>query len=171
MASANNNALFINGIFRTVLDKILETQAGNPDHTLFLQPESGSPIVMLKNSPPTPEDPVTLYASTTDDLSMVSYTAEIANWEDKTTLSQARIEQVNGILVLHQQGEGTLYDQSHVTDKRSINLLSIRRLTKLPEPFSVGQLVKVRDGKPLSTRRTRAGGWSVVQKNTASEVA
>ena len=40
MSSVVNHALFINGIFRTVLDQILETQANNPNHPLFLRPPS-----------------------------------------------------------------------------------------------------------------------------------
>ena len=158
MSSVVNHALFINGIFRTVLDQILETQANNPNHPLFLRPSSNSPIVMLKTSPPTSDVPVILYASTTDDLNMVSYTAEVIKWEDITDISPARIEHVNEILSLHQPCEGLIVDQL----ESGLNLLSIRRLTKFPEPFSAGDLVKVSDGQPLSTNRTRAGGWSRV---------
>ena len=167
MSSVANHALFINGVFQSVLEKILLTQADNPDYPLFLQPASRSPIVFLKTSLPTTDDPVMLYVSTTDGLNMVSYVAEIVGWEDITDLSLARSEQVNDIRTLRQPDEGIL-----VPGQDSINLLSIRRLTKLDEPFSVGELVKVRDGKPLSTNRTRAGLWSVVyQRAVVSEGA
>lgn len=158
MASVVNHALFINGIFRTVLDQILATQANNPGHPLFLRPSSSSPIAMLKTRPPTSDAPVILYASTTDDLNMVSHTAEVIKWEDITDISPARIEHVNEILSLHQPCEGLISGQS----ESSINLLSIRRLTKFLESFSTGELVKVSDGQPLSDNRTRAGGWSPV---------
>ena len=158
--------LFINGIYRNVLEEILETQAGNPDHTLFLQPYSASPVTRLKNKPPSPEDPVTLYASTTDDLTTVSYTAEIIDWEDKTDLSPARRAEVEGILASRQPGEGSLYGEPE-TGIKSLNLLSIRRLTKFDSSFSVAELVKLSDGKPLSTNRSRAGGWSYVRKRGA----
>ena len=114
MASSD---LFINGIYRNVLEEILETQSGNPDHTLFLQPYSASPIAMLKNNPPSLEDPVKLYASTTDDLATLSYTAEIIGWEDKTELSQGRRDEVTGILNSLQPGEGGLYGEPEIRYK------------------------------------------------------
>ena len=51
----NTKALFVNGIFGHVLDKILETHTLTRERTLFLQPYRGSPIVMLGHDPPTPE--------------------------------------------------------------------------------------------------------------------
>ena len=155
--------LFINGIYRRVLEDILATQSVDPNHTLFLQPYSASPIARLKNNPPSPEDPVTLYVSTTDELAIVSYTAEIVGWEDKTEVSQARRDEVESILASKQPSEGGLYGEPE-TGIKSLNLLSIRRLTKFDPPFSVAELVKLSDGNPLSTNRSRAGGWSYVRK-------
>lgn len=153
-----NQALFLNGVYRSALDRILGTQTSNPDHPLFLRPKDDRPIVMLRDSPPTPDVPVMLYASTTDDLNMVSYTAEIIRWEDATALSFERVDHVNEVLALHQYPEGLV--NIHRPD--GLNLLSIRRLAALPEPFSTGKLVKVSDGQPLSAGRKRAGGWSPV---------
>ena len=46
-----------------------------------------------------------------------------------------------------------------------INLLCIQELVRLEAPFSVECLVKTSDGKPLSPRRTRSGGWSYVESS------
>ena len=165
MKTAN---LFINGIYRNVLEEILKTQSGTPDQTLFLQPYSPSSIKMLMNDPPTIDKPVRLYASTTDDLPMVSYAADIIGWEDKTKMDDARREDVDSIIKTFQPGEVEdeegLWVHSPTTDRPYLNLLSIRRLVKLANPFSVANLVKVSDEKPLSTNRSRAGGWSYVYK-------
>lgn len=157
-------ALFINGIFNTVLDEILEIQSVTPDKTLFLQPYSRSPIVMLRDNPPTIENPVTLYASTTDNLATVSYTADIVCWEDKTLLDKSRPDAVDETIRSFQRQEGGLYDTSPTTGKLCLNLLSIQRLVKLTSPYSVANLIKISDGKPLSTNRTRSGGWSPVHR-------
>ena len=153
-------ALFINGIYRSVLEEILETQAGTPDRILFLQPFSKSPIVKLATNPPSPEDPVTLYISITTALSEVSYTAEIVGWEDKTVLSQARRNQVNEIIAKYQPEELELFDGTAGISNR--NLISIQKLVKIGQPFTVSRLVKVSDGRPLSAKRTTSGGWAYV---------
>ena len=158
MSSVVNRALFINGVFRSVLDRILDTQSGNPDHPLFLRPSSSSSIAMLRANPPTTDCPVILYVSTSDDLNQVSYVGEVIRWEDATGLSPERIEHINEVLLLHQEGESPVDGQS----SSGVNLLSVRRLSRFPEPFSAGKLVKVSDGLPLSANRTRAGGWSAV---------
>ena len=159
-------ALFINGIFRNVLDEILKNQSEAPDKILFLQPDSGSPIVMLRDNPPTVEDPVILYASTTDGLATVSYTADIVGWEDKTKLERARRDEVTEIIRAFQCTEDGLCDKT--PGRSSLNLLSIRKLDRLTPPFSVANLIKIRDGKPLSTNRSRSGGWSYVRRSTDS---
>ena len=157
-------ALFINGIFNTVLDEILEIQSVTPDKTLFLQPYSGSPIVMLRDNPPTIENPITLYASTTDNLATVSYTADIVYWEDKTLLDKSRHDAVDETIRSFQRQEGGLYDTPPESKKPCRNLLSIQRLIKLPSPFTVANLIKISDDKPLSTNHTRSGGWSPVHR-------
>ena len=152
-------ALFINGIFPRVLDDIYDNQHRAPEKTLFLQPDSCRPIAALRDNPPTVEDPVMLYASTTKDLAMVYYRADIVGWEDKTTLEQARHDEVTAIIQSFQPGESGLSDSP---GRQSLNLLSIRGLQRFDEPFSVANLIKIRDGKPLSANRSRAGGWSYV---------
>ena len=160
-------ALFINGIYRNGLDEILETQSVTPDETLFLQPYSASLIAMLRDNPPTIEDPVTLYASTTDDLTTVSYTAYIVKWEDKTQMDRSRRNAVDETIRSFQPTERGLFDTPPESTKPCRNLLSIQRLIKLPSPFTVTNLIKISDDMPLSTNRTRSGGWSPVHKPEA----
>ncbi len=160
-------ALFINGIFRNVLDEILKTQSVTPDETLFLQPYSPSLIAMLRDNPPAIEDPVTLYASTTDDLTTVSYTADIVKWEDKTQMDRSRRNAVDETIRSFQPTERGLYDTPPESQKPCRNLLSIQRLIKLPSPFTAANLIKINDDKPLSTNRTRSGLWSPVHRPEA----
>ena len=118
---------------------------------------------MLRDNPPTVEDPVRLYASTTDELSQVSYSADIVGWEDKTKLSRSRTRELNKIIEAFQPGEDNLYDYAKTLGKPSLNLIHIRRLIRLPAPFSVANLIKISDGKSYSTNKTQAGGWSRVR--------
>ncbi len=164
-------ALFINGIYRSVLEEILETQSEFPDYTLFLQPYSGDTIRMLQEGVPTPEVPVTLYASTTDDLSNISYVAEIVGWEDKTDISPSRRQEVEDVIQMRQPGEKVgldepagLYNASKRAGRPSKNLLHIRRMVKLDAPFSVGQLIKTSNNEPYSTNRTTPESWAEVHK-------
>ena len=129
-----DQALFINGIFRVVLDDIVKVQSEDPEQILFLQPFTGTPIVMLRNNPPEIEDPVRLYASTSDDLAHVFYTAEVVLWEDKTTMSQTRRDEVENIIRRLQPTEGGVYNASRTPGEPSRNLLSVRRMLKLPTP-------------------------------------
>ena len=153
----NDWALFINGIFDKVLADITAAHSRNPETTLFLQPFTGGPIVRLRDNIPSLEVPVTLYASTTDNLSTISYTADIVGWENKRTINPARRQEVDSILEKHQPTEPGLEGNS------GINLIHVRRMTKLATPFSVGELIKISDGKPLSAKRSRAGGFSYIR--------
>lgn len=161
-------ALFINGIFGGVLDEIMKAQANSPGLTLYLQPYSGSPFKMLKNNPPTPEEPVKLYASTSKDLAVVSYTADIIGWEDKTQLSEAHKAEIEAAIRKYQPDEvdgrtgAALFHYAGGGTHPSVNLLCVQSVVKLEAPFSVKELVKRSDGKPLSTNRSRSGGYSYV---------
>ena len=163
-------ALFINGIYSDVLEEILKGQSQAPDQTLFLQPYSVMPIRLLKDNPPTPDDPVRLYASTTYDLAQVSYSADIVGWEDKTDMSQARREELAGIINEFQPGEGGEHNEIPLIEWDSLNLLSIQRLVRLAQPFSVTELIKVSDGQPLSANRSRSGGWSPVRLRRSASI-
>lgn len=163
-------ALFINGIYHNVLEEILESQKEFPDGTFYLQPFTGTAIKMLREKPPIPAAPITLYASVTGDLNKVAYTAQVVGWEDKTRMTAARRDQVTEALRKYQPGEtgynmeeAGLYDESGTPGKPSINLIHIRRLFKYEPPFSVSRLIKV-NGYALADNRTRGGGWSYVHK-------
>lgn len=150
-------ALFINGIFDSVLADIVAAHSRQPGLTLFLQPFTGSPIVRLRDNMPSPEVPLTLYASTTGDLATISYTADIVGWENKRTINPARRDEVDAVLARYQHTEPGLEGNA------GINLIHVRRMTKLETPFSVGELIKISDGKPLSANRSRAGGFSYIR--------
>ena len=156
-------ALFINGVFESVLVEILKVQADLPEQILFLQPYSGSVMRTLRKTPPCVESPMRLFISKTDSLATIHYQAEIVCWEDKRDLSEAKRQVINRVIGALQPDEKELYNSAKNGTGESVNLLHIRRLQKVPVPFSVEQLLKVSDGKPLSTARTTSGGWSYVE--------
>jgi hypothetical protein len=157
-------ALFLNGVFQSVLDEILAVQSVLPEQILFLQPYKSHAIARLRDDPPSPADPMRLLISLTNDLPNVSYTAEIVGWDDKRRLpGTPRHRVLNRLICTLQPNEGGLYDLSQAKDGESVNLLHVWRLRRLANPFSVGQLVKIADSEPLSEDRTRSGGWSYVK--------
>ena len=48
-------ALYINGIFQSVLEEIVSSQVSRPEESYFLQPYYYLGYVQLRDSPPTPE--------------------------------------------------------------------------------------------------------------------
>jgi hypothetical protein len=159
-------ALFINGIFESVLEEILQMQTILPDQIMFLQPYAEKTIRQLRENPPSVDSPVRLFASTTNDLATIHYQAEIVGWDDKRTLSKESKEVINRLIAALQPGERELYNAAKGGTGESVNLLYVRRLQKISAPFSVAQLRKTSDGEPLSTARTTSGGWSYVELNT-----
>jgi hypothetical protein len=155
-------ALFINGVFESVLEEILQVQAVLPEQILFLQPYSGKIMKTLQDDPPSVESPMRLFISTTADLANIHYQAEIVEWNDKRILSEAKKQLINRLIAALQQDEQYLYNAAKSGTGESVNLLYIRRLQKLNLPFSVAHLQKDSDGQPLSTARTTSGGWSYV---------
>ena len=155
-------ALFLNGVFENVLQQILRIQMRLPDHVMYLQPYSGSRIVLLAEYPPSTADPVWLFLSTTEKLSEVAYTCEIVGWEDKRELKEYRIAQLNRTLKEFQPTEDGIYGLDEPGKPDMVNLLHVRRMRKLATPFSVGELRNIKDQQPLSTNRSRAGGWAYV---------
>lgn len=157
-----SEAIFLNGVFESVLQEILEIQTPLPEQILFLQPYSGSAIRELRDHPPTIDDPVRLFLSTTKDLSTVRYQAEIVNWSDKTALSDGERFALNRIIWSLQPHEHGLYERPQEQGALCVNLLHVRRMEELDSPFSVDALVKTSDDEPVSTGRTTAGGWTYV---------
>jgi 5-methylcytosine-specific restriction protein A len=159
-----SEALFINGVFDSVLQEILQTQSELPEQILFLQPYSSRPMRKLRDRPPTTESPMWLFLSLSTDLAIIHYTAKIVGWDDKRTLSERKRCTVNRIIKALQPNEGGLYDASPTGDGKSVNLLHIRQLRRFEPPFPVGCLIKTSDGEPLSSGRTTAGGWAYVKR-------
>ena len=155
-------ALFINGVYDSVLKEILVVQADLPEQILFLQPYKNATMRELRDNPPSVEDPMRLYVSLTDDLSHVHYTAEIVGWDDKRQLPIPKRGVLNRLIAALQPGEKELYNAATGQESNSVNLLHIRRLQPIPTPFPVSRLIKT-DNEPLSDNRTRSGGWSYVQ--------
>ena len=152
-------ALYINGIFREVLDDIANVHETRPELQLYLQPYAEVPITHLRDKPPSKIAPVRLYASTTDDLGHVSFDAEIIRWEDKTTIAPDRKARIEKRLADYQPTEEGLYNVPENGISR--NLLCVLRMKRLEEPFAVSELIKTGDGEPLGERAT-AGGWAYV---------
>lgn len=154
-------ALFINGVFREVLEEIIESQETLGSAINYLQPHKGQTIRMLKKQPPTLKKPVTLYLSTTDDLDHICYAAEIVDWKDKRTISSAERAKVTKQLERFQPGETTLFTAEEEIGKIAINLLRLRNLEACVTLLPTSCLRKTSDGLPLKPR-TRSGGWSEV---------
>ena len=155
-------ALFLNGVYDNVLQQILRIQRRLRDHVMYLQPYSSSRIVLLAEHPPSTADPVQLFISTTEKLSEVAYTCEVVGWEDKREMKEFRIAQLNRTLSEFQSADASIYGLNEPGKPDMVNLIHVRRMIKLATPFSVGELRNIKDDQPLSTNRSRAGGWAYV---------
>ena len=165
-----SQAIYMNGIFQVVLDDIVKVQTEYPHQVLFLQPYSSDAIAYLRDDPPTPSDPVKLYASVTDDLQHVRYTADVIAWRDKTLIphDSDQHRNIEEIIAKYQPTEEGLY---HVPEGGiSRNLLYVMRMRRLAEPFSVDNLFLIDGNRPVSLNKTQPGGWMNVHplpKNTS----
>jgi hypothetical protein len=162
-----SETLLINGVYESVLEEILRIQRILPDQIMFLQPYSSEAIIHLRDDRPTVDDPMRLFLSITTDLPTVHYAAEIVGWDDKRTLSEDKRNVLNRLIWTLQPDEEGLYNASRVEGKPSVNLLHIRRLQNLTNPFSVTELVKTSDNMHVSPDRKTAGGWVYVRNKDA----
>jgi len=163
--------LFINGVFRQTLQDIEETQHRDPKQVCYLQPYSSYRIKLLAKGNPTPESPIRLYLSLTDSLNLISYRAKIVGWRDIRELKK----EPTALALVEQNIKKFQKSENGIGD--GVNLISILDLTRLAkdeksgtaseeeQQFSVLSLIKTRDEKPRK-KRTRAGGWSEVRKQT-----
>ena len=159
-------ALFINGIYESVLEEIIRAQKeSNADEIFYLQPNKSQKINMLEREAPTPNAPIILYISTTGNLSNLAYIADIVQWENKRNISPERDNFINDRIQKYQPGEKERFNK----EKESINLISIRGLKKLTNFPSTQILIKKSDGIPLKLR-TRSGGWSEVYEVKQLEI-
>jgi len=157
-----DEALFHNGVYEDVLQSILAVQAHLPEQILYLQPYSTERIVHLAENPPAVNDPVRLFMSVTDALAMVRYVAEVVGWDDKRSLEDAKLRVLNRVIYLLQPTEDGVYIEGGAGGYDCVNLLHVRRLQELSQPFSVDQLTNVNTGQPVSTKRSTSGGWQYV---------
>jgi hypothetical protein len=166
-----DEGVFLSGVHRRVLEEILEIQGVLPEHILFLQPSKGKAIVGLRDNPPTVDDPVRLFMSVTTDLPTVRYEAEIVGWDDKRNIERTRRNAIERLLWTLQPGEGGLYDASQSETGESVNLLNVRRLQRIAEPFTVERLIKTFGGDGVSPNRSQAGGWTYVRSEPSDTPA
>lgn len=155
-----DKALLINGVYESVLEEIMKSQEEKPDNTFYLQPYSQEFIKLLKESPPSESEPITLYISTTKQLNHICYNADIVKWENKSALSQERLSELKNHIKRYQPEEIEIYLKDK-DGRRYANLISIKNLKRLPNLFSTSNLIKMSDQKPIKPR-TRSGGWSYV---------
>ena len=164
-----DQAVYLNGVFESVLEEIVEAQSQHPYQVLFMQPHSPYPIVYLRDNPPSPGDPVRLYASITSDLQHVRYTADIVSWRDKSQIphgSDLR-KSIEKTLDEYQPGEGGLYNLPE--DGFSCNLLYVAHVKRLESPFRVDRLILKNESRPLSGNRTTPGHWAYVLPEPATD--
>lgn len=154
-------ALFLNGVYESVIEDIIVSQDAKGGGTHYLQPYKGLIIQMLKKIPPSKDAPVALYVSTTKNLKNICYTAEIVDWKDKRELSQIDRGQVLEHLMKYQPGEKPLFAAEEEVGEKAVNLLTLRDVRRCTTLHPTSILRKRSDGLPLKPR-TRAGGWSEV---------
>lgn len=152
-----HEALFLNGVFEKVLSDIEAVQTLVPEQTLYLQPYAAERIVDLYRWNPSMQDAVALYISTTDALDVVTYVAEVVSIRDKKDLSPAVETKIDSIISLFQTTEDGLYREARGTECR--NLLGVRGMKRLSEPFPVTDLVLLRTGAHPAGPRTTSGSW------------
>jgi len=152
------SALFLNGVYESVLEEILNGQQIEPGEIFYLQPFSGRVITLLRDKSPSGRSSLPLYMSITTNLKQICYVADIVGWANKLDLDAVRKEQIDKRLNLYQPGENGLFNNGEGT---CINLIFIRNLRKLEPPVPVSLAIK-KDGTPYKGR-TMSGGWSYVR--------
>lgn len=156
-----NTALFINGIYESVLEEIISSQLQKQDGFNYLQPYKGAVIRMLRKRHPSPEAPITLYISTTKNLNNIAYVAEIIGWADKRELTTEGKIEISNHLKMYQPEEDDLFTAEEEAGEKAVNLLTIQNLTHCTTLLPTSILRKKSDGLALK-QRSRAGGWSEV---------
>jgi len=150
---------YLNGVFSSVLEEIVSAQAEDPDRICYLQPYHSSAILRFRESPPTSLRPIPIYMSTTRSLNEVAYVGEVVGWDQKGSIPDQILAEMNAHIAKWQPREEEIY--SHANGSPCANLIHIRRLVKLARPIPNSQLIKESDGMPLG-ERTQSGNWSYV---------
>jgi len=158
------DALFLNGVFEEVLEEILLAQEKNKNLTCYIQPYSDGRIKMLAEDIPSEQAPIRFYISLTTSFNTVSYTANITGWDDKRELvkDKVRLDKINTDIKKYQPTAVEVYEFSdEERTKPCVNLIHIKDLKRIKNPFSVNNLIKTSNNKQYSLR-TQSGGWSRV---------
>jgi hypothetical protein len=150
-------ALFLNGVYEHVLADIAKVQRVEPERILYLQPYSSTRIAKLYTWEPSPDNPILVYMSTTDNLAMVSYGGEIVGAWEKSELPRDVEEAIARTITTFQPTEPGVYPEVHGI--RCRNLLGVWKLRKLSDPFHVTEFRLLNTGEPPAGPRMMAGHW------------
>ena len=150
-------ALFLNGVYEHVLADIANVQRVVPEQILYLQPYSAARMAKLYTWEPSPDNPIPVYMSTTDNLAMVSYEGEIVGVWDKRELPRDVEEAIARTITTFQATEPGVYHEVHGIKCR--NLLSVWKLRKLFDPFHATEFRLFNTGEPPAGPRKMAGHW------------
>lgn len=153
-------ALYLNGVFESVLEEIMKAQEEHLGKTFYLQPHSDAAIAQLEKNPPGPDAPLPVYISISEKsrIDKICYSAEIIGWEDKRGLPPARKDLLDQHIKEFQPKEREIYPTAK--GKTCVNLISIRNLRRWSGSLSTSKLIKQSDGKPL--QRKPWSGFSYV---------
>jgi len=160
-------ALFLNGVFEEVLSEIWSVQEDLPEQILFLQPYSAERIVELKRIPPTVDAPLQLFASTSEELGLVSFTGELVGWRDRRSMPTKVKTLIDRVIRELQPNEQKVYPEARGIE--CTNLLCVRRLRPIGERFPVTRLKLIRKGRTVAGARATAGGWYYVAPLSKTE--
>ena len=149
-------SLFLNGIYKDVLEEIIKSSNQNQNEVFYLQPKQKKRIKRLWATNPTKSKPLLLLLSISKDLNKIWYTASIVGWKNKNELVASEKDEINKLIKKNQPNEGGLLPGD------SVNLIEISGLKELSEKFSVTSLIKIRDNIALK-KRTQPGHWCYVR--------
>lgn len=152
--------MYINGVFQGILDEIVASSEKSSSQIVYIQSRSKRAIAGLREYNPSPERPINCYVSSLENFNEVEYQCEIVGWSDKRELSEAEKAAVKESLAEFQPAEGR---SSFEPDDGSVNLISVRNLKKLDQPFSITKLVKSQGDLPRNHKeKGRPGGFAYI---------
>ncbi|MCY4411365.1 MAG: hypothetical protein OXC27_12945 [Caldilineaceae bacterium] len=154
-------ALMMYGLYADKMNAMLAAQRKAPGDTFYVQPHSSGPIAGFLSRGPLVDPPTVMYASTKEELAVVSYRADIVGWRDKTLMDPdgEEFKRIDASIRKWKYNPGIFG-----VEEGFVNLIFIRNVVRLLPPFSVDKLIKIRDRRPLSTNKQMAGGWAYVYR-------
>ena len=112
---------------------------------------------------------VKLFASTTDDLRNVRYTADIIQWEHKRSIPDDKRTRIVSDLEQFQPGEVEMFNLTDPEKDIGVNLIYVARMQRLDPPLPVEKLILLSRNRPVSPNRATPGGWAYVQPGPISD--